>query len=210
MFGEKCFENKKTKVIFNGISFNKFDKSKFDKSIVSNKYNLKVSDINFINIGRFEEVKNQVFLIRVFSEVIKFRKNSRLIIVGHGSLESEIKNEINMLGIEEYVDILPQDTNIPEILSVMDYFLLPSLYEGLGIVLIEAQAMGVQCFASNYVPEEADIGLCEFLPLEIGAEGWAQEINNNIDENNYGKVNSERLNKYDIKNVVIELEKIYS
>ena len=156
------------------------------------------------------EQKNQLFLIKVFSELIKLRKNSRLIIVGHGSLENEIRNEINILGIEEYVDILPQDTNIPEILSVMDYFLLPSLYEGLGIVLVEAQAMGVQCFASNYVPEEADIGLCEFLPLEIGAEGWAQEINNNIDENNYGKVNSERLNKYDIKNVVIELEKIYS
>ena len=210
MFGKDCFKNKKTKVIFNGISFNKFNKSKVNKDVVINKYKVKEDSINFINIGRFEEQKNQLFLIRVFSEFIKLRENSRLIIVGHGSLESEIRNEINMLGIEEYVDILPQDTNIPEILSVMDYFLLPSLYEGLGIVLIEAQAMGVQCFASNYVPEEADIGLCEFLPLEIGAEGWAQEINNNIDENNYGKVNSERLNKYDIKNVVIELEKIYS
>ena len=210
MFGKDCFKNKKTKVIFNGISFNKFNKSKVNKDVVINKYNIKVDSINFINIGRFEEEKNQLFLIRVFSEFIKLRENSKLTIVGHGSLESKIRNEINMLGIEEYVDILPQDTNIPEILSVMDYFLLPSLYEGLGIVLIEAQAMGVQCFASNYVPEEADIGLCEFLPLEIGAEGWAQEINNNIDENNYGKVNSERLNKYDIKNVVIELEKIYS
>ena len=151
-----------------------------------------------------------MFLIRVFSEVIKLRKNSRLIIVGHGSLESEIRNEINMLGIEEYVDILPQDTNIPEILSVMDYFLLPSLYEGLGIVLIEAQAMGVQCFASNYVPKEADIGLCKFLSLEIGVEGWAKSIDEYISENKYGNIDNEKLNKYNIKNVVLDLEKIYS
>lgn len=210
MFGDNCFKNKKTKVIFNGISFNKFNKSKINKDIVINKYKVKEGSINFINIARFDEQKNQLFLIRVFSELIKIRKNSRLTIVGHGSLESEIRNEINMLGIEEYVDILPQDTNIPEILSVMDYFLLPSLYEGLGIVLIEAQAMGVQCFASNYVPEEADIGLCEFLPLEIGVEGWTKSIDEYISENKYGNIDNEKLNKYNIKNVVLELEKIYS
>ena len=210
MFGKDCFKNKKTKVIFNGISFNKFNKSKVNKDVVINKYNIKVDSINFINIGRFAEEKNQLFLIRVFSEFIKLRENSKLTIVGHGSLESKIRNEINMLGIEEYVDILPQDTNIPEILSVMDYFLLPSLYEGLGIVLIEAQAMGVQCFASNYVPEEADIGLCEFLPLEIGVEGWTKSIDEYISENKYGNIDNEKLNKYDIKNVVLELEKIYS
>ena len=209
MFGKDCFKNKKTKVIFNGISFNKFNKSKVNKDVVINKYNIKVDSINFINIGRFEEEKNQLFLIRVFSEFIKLRENSKLTIVGHGSLESKIRNEINMLGIEEYVDILPQDTNIHEILSVMDYFLLPSLYEGLGIVLIEAQAMGVQCFASNYVPEEADIGLCEFLPLEIGVQNWAKSIDEYISQNKQGNIDNEKLNKYDIKNVVLELEEIY-
>lgn len=210
MFGEDCFENRKTKVIFNGISFNKFDKSKFDKNIISNKYNIKKNNINFINIGRFEYQKNQVFLINIFSELIKFRKNIKLTIVGHGALEDEIRSEVIRIGIEKYVDILPQDTNVPEILSVMDYFLLPSLYEGLGIVLIEAQAMGVQCFASNYVPEEADVGLCEFLPLEISEENWAKVIDKYIKENKYGKIDNEKLNKYDIKNVVLELEKIYS
>lgn len=209
MFGEKCFNNKKTKVIFNGISFNKFDKLKFNKKLVVDKYNIKNNSINFINIGRFEEQKNQLFLIRVFSELIKIRKNIKLIIIGHGSLEDSIRNEINILGIEEYVDILPQDTNIAEILSAMDYFLLPSLYEGLGIVLIEAQSMGVQCFASNYIPEEADVGLCRFLPLKIGAENWAKEIDKYIKENKYGKIDKEKLNNYDIKNVVLELEKIY-
>lgn len=210
MFRKSCFKNNKTKVIFNGISFEKFDKSKFNKEVVIDKYNVKKCSINFINIGRFEEEKNQLFLIEVFSELIKLKENARLTIIGYGSLESEIKKEINRLGIEQWVDILPQDTNIPEILSVMDYFLLPSLYEGLGIVLIEAQAMGVQCFASNYVPEEADIGLCEFLPLEIGAKKWAKTIDKYIEENKYGKIDYEKLSKYDIKNVVLELEKIYS
>lgn len=210
MFGEKCFDNNKTKVIFNGISFEKFNKNDLNVNEIRKKYNIDKNNINLINIGRFDEQKNQIFLLEIFNELKSIRENIKLTIIGHGDLEYEIKNEIKRLGIEQWVDILPQDTNIPEILSVMDYFLLPSLYEGLGIVLIEAQAMGVQCFASNYVPEEADIGLCEFLPLEIGAKKWAKTIDKYIEENKYGKIDYEKLSKYDIKNVVLELEKIYS
>ena len=210
MFGEKCFDNNKTKVIFNGISFEKFNKNDLNVNEIRKKYNIDKNNINLINIGRFDEQKNQIFLLEIFNELKSIRENIKLTIIGHGDLEYEIKNEIKRLGIEQWVDILPQDTNIPEILSVMDYFLLPSLCEGLGIVLIEAQAMGVQCFASNYVPEEADIGLCEFLPLEIGAKKWAKTIDKYIEENKYGKIDYEKLSKYDIKNVVLELEKIYS
>lgn len=210
MFGEKCFDNNKTKVIFNGISFEKFNKNDLNVNEIRKKYNIDKNNINLINIGRFDEQKNQIFLLEIFNELKSIRENIKLTIIGHGDLEYEIKNEIKRLGIEQWVDILPQDTNIPEILSIMDYFLLPSLCEGLGIVLIEAQAMGVQCFASNYVPEEADIGLCEFLPLEIGAKKWAKTIDKYIEENKYGKIDYEKLSKYDIKNVVLELEKIYS
>lgn len=209
---KRLFDNiheKNVMVIYNGIDIKRFDNRNYDKKEIAKKYNIDSKKKNFIHVGRFDEQKNQIFLLEVFRELVNIRDDIELKIVGYGSLEKDIRKKIKSLNLEDYVEIIDGKSNIPEILSCMDYFLLPSLCEGLGIVLIEAQSMGLQCFASSYIPNEADIGLCEFIDLEIGANNWAKIIDKNINRKFKKSIDKDKLSKYDIKNVTNELEKIY-
>ncbi|MPQ43653.1 glycosyltransferase, partial [Clostridium tarantellae] len=210
MYGDKAFKDKRTKVIFNGIDLDKFNSKNFIMYEVKKKYNINNEKINFINVARFDESKNQIFLVDVFNKLYSIRKDINLIFIGYGELENQIKKRVIELNLEKSISFLPHNSNIPEILSAMDYFLLPSIYEGLGIVLIEAQAMGLPCFVSDCVPRESQIGLCSYIPLEIGVIGWAKYINKYINDNIKRTVDIDKLSKYDIKNTVKELEKIYN
>lgn len=209
MYGRSCLKDKRTEVIFNGIELEKFNKKNYVKDELVAKYKVNKNEINFINIGRYSEQKNQLFLIDIFYELSKKRDDINLIIIGHGELEDKIKEHINSLNLQEKVRLMPHDSCIPEILSTMDYFILPSLYEGLGIVLIESQAMEIPCFVSNYVPIEAQVGLCNYIKLEDGASIWANKINEYIKNENKQMININKLEKYDIKKVVRRLEEIY-
>lgn len=209
LYGSNCFDDKKTEVIFNGIDLTEFKKEKYNVEDLKTKYRVDREKFNFINIGRFEDEKNPLFLIEVFNELIKIRDDVNLTIIGHGKLEGKIKETINKYNLRDKVKLLPHNSCVPEVLSTMDYFILPSLHEGLGIVLIEAQAMGLPCFASSTVPMEAQLGLCNYIPLEDGAQGWASYINNYIEQNIYQEIEEKRLNLYDIRNVANKLENIY-
>lgn len=209
MYGQDCLNDKRTEVIFNGIDLDKFNPSKYNKNKLIDKYEVNKFNINFINVGRYTEEKNQLFLIDTFYELNKIRDDVQLTIIGYGELENKIKNHIEKLNLQDKVKLMPHDSSIPEVLSTMDYFILPSLCEGLGIVLIEAQAMGLSCFASAYVPKEANIGLCNYIKLEDGPKKWAEEISNYIQNTKNQKIDLDKLSKYDIKNVVKRLEEIY-
>lgn len=93
----------------------------------------------------------------------------------------------------------------------MDYMIFPSKWEGLGIALIEAQLASVPCFISDKIPNEADLGLCNIISLERSSKEWADNINNYINKNTFNKsINKEKAEKYDIKNIITILEKMYS
>lgn len=199
-------DNKATKVIFNGIDLKKFNVNKlseFSECALDNK------KINFVHIGRFNKEKNQKFLIEIWSNLIKLKQNIHLYIVGYGPLENEIRCEIEKRNLKDSITILPSDTYVPGVLSNMNYFLLPSLYEGLGIVLIEAQAMGITCFVSDTVPIESNLGLCKYISLEKSSNEWAQEIKYEIENNSQLKLDLDLLDKYNIINVAKSLEYIY-
>lgn len=138
-------------------------------------------EIVICNIGRMEEQKNQLFLIDVFNELTKLNIHYRLLIIGAGSLEEKIKNRISNYKLEKKVQILSSRNDINKILQAADLFLLPSLYEGLGIVLIEAQASGVVCYTSDYVvPKEAKVtNDLYFINLKQSPKKWAEIINKN-------------------------------
>ncbi|HWJ77147.1 MAG TPA: glycosyltransferase [Niallia sp.] len=209
MYGSKCFSDIRTKVIYNGINLKKFNKDKYALKDVSKTYMVNKEKINFINIGRFDKVKNQLFLIKVFHDLTKMREDVHLTIIGYGELEKDIINLIHSLNLKGKVNLLPQDSCIPEVLSTMNYFILPSLHEGLGIVLIEAQAMGLPCFVSDGVPIESQIGLCNYIPLEKASTGWASYINTYLNNQPCQFIDVEKLKKYDIKSVSRSLEDIY-
>ncbi|MFZ7942504.1 glycosyltransferase [Neobacillus sp. 19] len=208
-FGKNCFNDSRTAVIRNGIDLEKFS-NVYKKGYVKTKYSIPEEKYNFIHVGRFSKEKNQIFLIRMFAELCKLRSDVHLTIIGYGLLEKEIKEEIHIKGIDRNISFLPQDSFIPEVMSAMNFFVLPSLNEGLGIVLIEAQAMGLPCFVSSAVPNEADLGMCMYYPLNKGEKYWANVINESIDKKSYkSSIDNKKLSMFDIRSTASIMAKIY-
>jgi glycosyltransferase EpsF len=119
------------------------------------------------NIGRMIPQKNQLFLIDAFAELKKREPKAKLLLIGDGELRKDIDQKIAELGLEDSVRIEKRREDANKCYSVMDVFAFPSIYEGLGMVAIEAQVAGVRVVASEYVPLEADMGLFQYRPLDV-------------------------------------------
>ncbi len=149
-----------------------------------NKRNFIRKQLNLSNqfvlgdVGRFHKNKNYSFLLKIFAEVYKKEHSSRLLLLGDGPLKDQLIEEAKKLGIEKYVVFQGIVSNPEDYYQAMDIFVFPSLYEGLGMVLTEAQISGLQCVFSANLPKEVDleVGLCHRISLEQTANIWAEEI----------------------------------
>ena len=132
----------------------------------------------FGNVGRLHFQKNQSFLLDIFAEISKKRDDARLVLIGGGEDEAMLKEKTASLGLSDKVLFLGVRSDVPQLMSALDVFLLPSKFEGLGIVLIEAQASGLLSFTSaEVVPEDAKVtDLLTFIPLSKSPNEWAEEI----------------------------------
>lgn len=201
--------HKNSQVLLNGIDLNKFS---FD--INYNKYlinfNIKKTNLNLITIGRIDEPKNPFFIVEVIKELKKIRNNIHLYWVGSGSLEEKVKGLVTKYNLAGDITFLGVRDDVPEILKNMDYMLFPSKWEGLGIVLVEAQALRVPCFISDNISNEVNLGLCKTISLNKDAGTWALEINDFVsNQTNLLNIDEKKLYKFDIRNTTKELEKIY-
>lgn len=161
LYGDKCFDDKRVKVINNGIELKRFEDKDLGKSskLIKVELGLPLDSIIIGHVGRFHSQKNHVLLVDIFSELIKKEPKARLILVGDGPLKEYIKEKVKGKRLEKYIYFLGIREDIPKIMASLDVFIFPSKYEGLGIVLIEAQAAGIPCVVSNKIPNEADLGL---------------------------------------------------
>jgi len=210
LFGSKAFENKKIEIMKNAIDLDKF---KYDKEIRSQvRKELNIEEKFVIgHVGRFMKQKNHEFLIETFYEVQKKREDSILLLIGEGPLEEKIKKKVKLLNIEEKVIFLGAKNNVNEYMQAMDLFVFPSLYEGLGIVVIEAQALGITCICSNNVPKDVDIiGNVEFLPNN-SLEKWEKMIVDCEYLQSERKIDVEKIRRagYDIKISNLQLQNCY-
>ena len=129
------------------------------------------------HVGRFAPQKNHEFLTDIFAEVQKSQADTRLLLVGDGNLRSEIESKVHSLGLSEKVFFTGVRSDVPELLQAMDVFVFPSLYEGLPVTMIEAQAAGLPCFISDKVPLECKItDLVTQIPLQAPTEQWTGQI----------------------------------
>lgn len=128
------------------------------------------------HIGRFVPQKNQEFLLEVFAKAVKKCPDLSLLFIGDGPSKKAVEEKSRALGLNgKNVRFLGQRTDVPRLLNAMDVFALPSLFEGIGVVLMEAQANGLSCLASDQVPREAKITeTVKFLPLD--PENWIREF----------------------------------
>ncbi|MEN1970005.1 glycosyltransferase family 1 protein [Lentibacillus sp. N15] len=128
--------------------------------------------------GRFIEAKNHAFLV----EVTKFLQEKdpavKVLFAGDGDLKDQMVAEVKKAGLGDTIHFLGKRNDISTVLHSMDVFVFPSLYEGLGLVLLEAQASGIPCVVSEAIQPEADIGLglMKALPLAVGPSAWADNI----------------------------------
>ena len=106
------------------------------------------------HVGRFNEPKNHTFIINIFKELVSINDNAKLLLVGEGNLKNEIEKKVEDLGLSQYIVFYGKCDCVNRIMQAFDIFLFPSLYEGLPVTMVEAQANGLKCFISNKVPKE--------------------------------------------------------
>ena len=129
------------------------------------------------NVGRLHHQKNQAFLLDAFKEVAAMRPDARLLLVGNGPLREEILSKAAVLGVSDRMTLLSDRRDMDRLYQAMDAFVLPSLYEGLGIVAIEAQSSGLPTICSDGVAEDANVSsLFERMSLEDSPRAWAEAI----------------------------------
>lgn len=211
LFGKKAVKKDNFKVIYNGIDCERFHFNEQDRVLIREKYGIKD---NFVvgNIGRHTLSKNPLFMLEIFSEIYKRDNNARLLQVGQGEMTEQMKQKCHDLDIEQAVIFTGVHNDVEKYYSAMDVFLFPSLWEGLGIVVVEAQTNGMQCVVSNAVPVLADIGAGLFhrMDLQDSVKKWASLVisfskSNRLDD----KTGFVRSAGYDISDIAKTMEKFY-
>lgn len=180
LFGNRTFDKGEVYILNNAIELKKFKYNVEIRKSIRKELSINDNTLVLGHIGRFVAQKNHDFLIDIFDEVYKKNKNSILILAGQGPLENEIRNKVKKLGLESSVRFLGQRDDANKLYSAMDVFLLPSLYEGLPVVGVEAQAAGLLClFSSNMTKETKTLDSTLFVEPNDSASKWAQLIINN-------------------------------
>ena len=162
-------------------------------------------------VARMDAQKNPMYLLKIAEAVKRTDKNAVLLIVGSGPMEQEVKARVREMGLDGFVRFLGVRKDIPELLAAMDLFLLPSLFEGLPVTLIETQASGLPALVSNRVTKEMDkVGLIRFLPLDEDASCWSDAIANaGICEDRAGYARRVLTAGYDIADQALKLGAFY-
>ena len=202
-------EGKDFTVIPNGIDLSNFSFSKENRDKLRKEFKLDKDTKAILNVGRLEPVKNQVFLIQAFEEFAQKEKNSALFIIGDGALKNELGKRISDSPVKKRIFLLPSRSDIAHFYSMADIFALPSTFEGIPTVGIEAQASGLKCLFSVFVPEETKVlPNVEFLNID-STNIWAERIAKSESTNRQKAVTSEKMKKFDIHSSVKKLETVY-
>lgn len=178
LFGTSWKTDPRWQTLYCGIDLKPFQ-ALVDPITVRAEFGIPIDAFVIGHVGRLEQAKNHQFLLDIAAEVIKREPKMRLLLLGDGSLRLDIEQKIIQIGLKDHVILTGARSDVPRlILGAMDVFLFPSLYEGLGLVLIEAQAAGVPCVFSDVVPEEADVikPLMHRISLSQPAVNWAEVI----------------------------------
>ena len=177
-FGEQAYKNGEVKILHNALDLNVYKFNPEDRRKIRKEFGIKESEILCGHVGRFSVQKNHDFLIDVFSELSKNHSNYKLLLVGKGELEDKIREKCAEKDLLDKVIFAGIRSDIPAILSAMDVFVFPSLYEGMPNTVIEAQSCGLPCIVSDTITKEVNIcGQVTFLPISK-TDFWTESIIN--------------------------------
>lgn len=179
LYNRRILESKNYFTLPNGINIQEFRFSESFRRSHRPEFTLDEMTLLVMHVGRFNKQKNQIKALTVFSEVHKKNPNSKLVFFGTGDnlLISTLKRKATELGLDDCVQIHKPISNINEYYNCFDCFLFPSLYEGFGLVFLEAQRNGLPCVVSDTVPEIARVSpLVTYHPLDEKDDRWAKDV----------------------------------
>lgn len=208
MYGKNAVINGRVTIINNAINLEKFKFNKEKRERLRKELGLENCFV-IGHVGRFMKQKNHEFLIDIFNEVLKQKKNARLLLIGDGKLKLQIEEKVKKLGIKSAVMFLGVRNDVADLYNIMDIFVFPSFYEGLGMVVIEAQVNGLSVVTSDAVPKEAKVTKnIRFLNLRQPKIEWCNAI---LKAERKEIVNNEDilLKNFDIKSESRKLENLY-
>lgn len=178
LFGPQWKSDRRWQILHYGVDLAPFQEQ-IDPASVRAELGIPQDAFVVGHVGRFEPQKNHSFLLEIMAEVGRFEAQICLLSIGHGSLRDEVEAKIAQLGLTDRIIVAGVRSDIPRLmLGAMDVFLLPSLFEGLPLVLIEAQAAGLPCIFSDVISEEIDVvkPLMKRLSLSQPASEWAEAV----------------------------------
>ncbi|WP_303817220.1 glycosyltransferase family 1 protein [Selenomonas ruminantium] len=200
MYGINRIKNEKVTIVNNAIDLSLY---KFNLELRNELRNsLRISEDTVVigHVGRFVNQKNHKFLIEVFYEINKKNSNSLLLLVGDGHLKPQIQSLVKNMGLDNCVKFLGIRKDVKSLYNAMDYFVLPSWYEGLPVVAVEAQANGLPCLFSNYVTQESKLlSNTLFYDIKNGPVKWAELILSSLRERDPNATEELSKKGFDIK-----------
>lgn len=210
LFGENKIHSKNFKVLPNAIDTEKYRYNESVREKARNSFSI-IDELLIGHIGNFTEVKNHRFILKIFSSLREKKKDVKLMLVGDGPLRGEIEKYAEELGVLDDVIFMGVRSDVNELVQAMDFFVFPSLFEGLGIVAIEAQTSGLPCIISDTVPDEAIVtkNLVTVMSLNESAEKWADCIIARLEEKRYSRVDEIKAKGYDVSETAKWLEEFY-
>lgn len=210
LFGRKKIKENNYIEFPNAIDVDKFQ---FDEKLRNRTREQLMIEDKFVvgHVGRMMDAKNHMFLLEIFTEILKREPHAILILVGDGPLRKEIEKKCVALSIREKVYFVGTTSTPESLYQAMDIFVFPSLWEGLGIAVIEAQAAGLECIVSDAIPTQADMksGLFRKVSLNTSVSKWAEII---LEARKYERISQiENLQKcgYDMKVWALKITEFY-
>jgi putative glycosyltransferase len=210
--GQWMFKDNPYHVIYNAIDIHKYDADLIVREETRNALGLH-TELTLLHVGRFSYQKNHSFLLDIFKEVHRIQPDSVLLLVGDTTEESEflteVKRKIKAYGLENVVRLLGRRDDVNKIMQAADVLVMPSFFEGLTVVGIEAQASDLPLLLSDTVTKE--LGLLpstQFISLEVGPTAWAEAIVNSKQHNRQSRYEELKAAGYDIGNETERVEKL--
>ena len=205
LFGERIINSDKFFVLNNAIDADKYRFNEKIREEYRKEFNV-IDKTVYLQVGSLSKQKNHLFSIEVFNKLSKVKDNVVLYVAGVGDLKQDIEVKIKEYGLEEKVILLGRRSDISNLLQMADCYIMPSIYEGLSVAAVEAEASGITCILSDTVSKEVKISdNCEFLPLEV--DKWVDRLNNS-----FNRIDSYKQVKdagYDAKDSAKKMQEFY-
>lgn len=205
------YNYKKAIVIPNSVDVNLLNEiGKSGKNYLNNEFGMNSDVIKIIQVGRLANEKNHLFSIDIAKQLKEDNVEFKMFFIGRGELNDDLQHKVAINGLSEDILFLDVRDDIPFLMAAADILLMPSLYEGFPVVLVEAQAVGIRCLVSDTVAAEVDlhVGLIEFLSLD-NLSDWTKNITANQNIDFAERVLHIKKQGFDIKTNVKLIETVY-